>query len=61
MMLCNYQIIFMNFIYYNQFLANFEMSQSLPFLMNMSITILLLTSIYDSKIFHFVKQSIGIS
>ena len=25
-----------NFIYNNQFLANFEMSQSLPFLMNMS-------------------------
>ena len=26
---------------YNQFLANFEMLQSLPFLMNMSITFLL--------------------
>ena len=45
MMLRNYPVIFLGCtatywtlsIYKNQFLANFEMSQSLPFLMNMSI------------------------
>ena len=51
MMLCNYPAIFMNcttnfrilcelvlsnFLHNNQLLANFELSQGLPFLMNMS-------------------------
>ena len=47
MMLCNYPEIFKNCIATylilsdNQFLANVEMSQSLPFLMNMSGRILI--------------------
>ena len=48
-----------NFIYINQFLAHFGMLQSLPFLMNMSIYILLF-SLYYVTFFHKNKQRFSI-
>ena len=41
-----------NFIYNNQFSANFEMSQSLPFLMNMSNYIIIIIIIFWSSFAH---------
>ena len=52
-----------NFIYNNQFLANFEMPQSLPFLMNMSNYIQFIGAVkpflQSSKRIHLMVESIS--